>query len=72
VGLAKSRKEELEQLKILYTESQLQKNPLTISKILPTLPKSNPLVKQWLSLKKEQANFLSKFTTILARINERI
>ena len=69
MGLAKSRKEELEQLKILYTESQLQKNPLTLSKILPSLPKSNPLVKQWHSLKKEQSNFHNKFTTILARVN---
>jgi|JI61114C2RNA_FD_contig_21_9260102_length_207_multi_2_in_0_out_0_1 hypothetical protein len=46
------RKEELEQLQILFTEAQLQKNPLTISKLLPSLPKTNPLVKNYLSLKK--------------------
>lgn len=62
----------MEQLKILYTEAQLHKNPLTITKLLPTLPKNNPLVKQYSNLRREQTNFTSKYTTILARINERL
>jgi hypothetical protein len=66
----RTRKEELEQLKILYTEAGLQKNPLTISKLLHSLPKNNPLVKQHSNLKREQANFNNKFTTILARISK--
>ena len=48
----RNRKEELEQLLVMLTESDLPKNPLTIGKILPTLTKSNPLVEQYLHLKK--------------------
>lgn len=66
------RKEELEQLQIMLTEAQLNKNPLTITKLLPSLPRTNPLVKQYLALKKEQASFINKYTTYLARISERI
>jgi len=52
VSQLKTRQEELEQLQIIFTEAQLQKNPLTISKVLPSLPKNNPLVKQYNALKK--------------------
>lgn len=56
----------------MLTESDLPKNPLTISKVLPTLTKNNPLVKQYLHLKKEHASLFNKYTTFLAKINERI
>jgi transposase len=68
----RTRKDELEQLMILLTESQLPKHPLTISKLLPSLPKTNPLVRQYLQLKKEQAHLINKYTTYLAKITERI
>jgi hypothetical protein len=52
VSQLKTRQEELEQLQIILTEAQLQKNPLTIIKVLSSLPKNNPLVKQYNTLKK--------------------
>ena len=36
----------------LFTSAQLPKNPLPIQKLLPSLPKANPLVKKYLVLKK--------------------
>lgn len=59
-------------MKILYTEAQLHKNPLTLTKLQPSLPKNNPLVKQYSNLRREQVNFTNKYTTILARISERL
>jgi len=37
--------------------------------LLPTLPKNNPLVKQWQTLKKEQYSLQNKFTSLLTKIN---
>lgn len=45
---------------------------MTIAKILPGIPRSNPLVRQYYQLKKEQNGFVNKFTTILARVHERM
>jgi hypothetical protein len=56
----------------LFTEAQLHKNPLTLNKILLTLPKSNILIKNYHHLKKEHSSLHNKFTTILGKINERI
>jgi hypothetical protein len=50
----------------------LQKNPLTLAKLLPSLPKGNPLVKQWHSLRREQSSLQGKFTALLGRVSERL
>jgi hypothetical protein len=55
-------------LRALYTEAQLPKNPLS-TKLTPGMPRNNPLVKNYLALKKEHSVLMNKFTTILARIN---
>lgn len=50
----------------------MQNNPLTISKLIPTLPRSNSLVRQYLSLKKEQGILFNRYTSYIAKISERI
>ena len=47
-------------------------NPLTISKLIPSLPKQNPLVRRYLQLKKEEASLMNKFTSYMAKISERL
>ena len=59
-------------MRILLTEAQLPKNPLTIPKLLPSLPRGNSLVKQYLALKKEHSTLFNRYTTYIAKIHERL
>ena len=72
IGQLKQRSEEIDQLKTIYTESLLERNPLSQSKLVPSLPKSNPLVKQYLTLKKEQTVIHNKIGELLSKINLRL
>lgn len=66
------KREELAQLKILFTEAQLPKNPLTIQKLISTLPRENSLVKGFYKLKAEYDEYNRKYKILLKRAAEAI
>lgn len=50
----------------------MNKNPLTLNKIVAGLPRNNLLVSQYHALKKEQTTLLSKYNGFMGRISEKL